>query len=211
MFPEVKRVLVLAPHPDDGEFGCGGTLARLCEQGAEVFYSAFSLCEPSLPPGFSKQNIENELIAAAAKLGISDDHVHVSDYPVRRFSEFRQDVLEEIIKAKEKIQPDLVFLPCAFDTHQDHQVIRAEGLRAYKQTSVLGYELPWNTRDFQSSLICKLDEQQIRKKIDALTCYKSQQFRTYFQEDFILSLARVRGTQIAHRFGEAFEIFRLIA
>ncbi len=31
-----KRVLVLAPHTDDGEFGAGGTIARLVEGGAEV-------------------------------------------------------------------------------------------------------------------------------------------------------------------------------
>ncbi len=47
-----KRVLVLAPHTDDGEFGCGGTMARLVEAGAEVRYVAFSIATKSLPPGF---------------------------------------------------------------------------------------------------------------------------------------------------------------
>ena len=47
-----QRALVLAPHTDDGEFGCGGTMARLVEAGCEVRYVAFSIATRSLPPGF---------------------------------------------------------------------------------------------------------------------------------------------------------------
>ena len=47
-----KRVLVLAPHTDDGEFGCGGTMARLVDAGIEVHYVAFSIATRSLPEGF---------------------------------------------------------------------------------------------------------------------------------------------------------------
>jgi len=39
---QFRNVLVLAPHTDDGEFGCGGTMARLIESGAAVTYAAFS-------------------------------------------------------------------------------------------------------------------------------------------------------------------------
>ena len=46
-----KRVLVLAPHTDDGEFGCGGTMARLVEAGIEVHYHAFSIATRSLHRG----------------------------------------------------------------------------------------------------------------------------------------------------------------
>ena len=43
MLAGLERVLVLAPHTDDGEFGCGGTMARLVEAGADVRYVAFSI------------------------------------------------------------------------------------------------------------------------------------------------------------------------
>ena len=45
MLSAAKRALVLAPHTDDGEFGCGGTMARLVEQGVEVRYVAFSIAD----------------------------------------------------------------------------------------------------------------------------------------------------------------------
>ena len=44
-----KRALVLAPHTDDGEFGCGGTMARLVDEGTDVRYVAFSIATRSLP------------------------------------------------------------------------------------------------------------------------------------------------------------------
>ena len=47
-----KKALVLAPHTDDGELGCGGTMARLVEGGCDVRYVAFSIATRSLPPGF---------------------------------------------------------------------------------------------------------------------------------------------------------------
>ena len=51
---KAKRVMVLAPHTDDGEFGCGGAIARFLEEGVEVFYTAFSICEQSVPNGFQE-------------------------------------------------------------------------------------------------------------------------------------------------------------
>ena len=49
----IKNVLILAPHTDDGELGCGGTIAKLIEEGSEVYYAAFSVCETSVPEGYT--------------------------------------------------------------------------------------------------------------------------------------------------------------
>lgn len=40
-----KKALILAPHTDDGEFGCGGSIVRLLEEKSEIFYAAFSTAE----------------------------------------------------------------------------------------------------------------------------------------------------------------------
>ena len=52
-----QRALVLAPHTDDGEFGCGGTMARLVEEGTDVRYVAFSIATRSLPEGFAPDTL----------------------------------------------------------------------------------------------------------------------------------------------------------
>ena len=65
-------MLVLAPHTDDGEFGCGGTMARLVDQGAEVRYVAFSIATKSLPEGFAPDTLAREVNEATAELGIPE-------------------------------------------------------------------------------------------------------------------------------------------
>lgn len=205
-----KRVMVLAPHTDDGEFGCGGTVARLFEEGAEVYYTAFSVCEQSVPYGFQQDELERELMAAMQILNIPAAHVIVHHYPVRNFSSHRQEILQDIIDRKMVIQPELVFMPCLDDIHQDHQVIAMEGLRAYKQATVLSYEMPWNNISIQTSAFCKLQERDIQKKIAALACYKTQQFRQYANTEFLKGLAVTRGAQIGVPLAEVFQLVRLI-
>ena len=67
-----KKALVLAPHTDDGELGCGGTMARLVEGGCEVRYVAFSIATRSLPPGFEPDTLAREVRQATAELGIRE-------------------------------------------------------------------------------------------------------------------------------------------
>lgn len=206
---EAKRVLVLGPHPDDAEFGCGGTIARYLEAGAEVRTHVFSLCEESLPGNLKADDIRGELFESCKVLGIAKDKVTIGNYRVRRFNESRQDILEEIIKERDGFQPEIVFVPASTDIHQDHQVIAREGLRAYKHANVFGYELPWNTVSFDTSAILEINAQHLDRKISALKAYQSQSFRPYFQDSFVRSLARVRGTQAAKEFAEAFEAIRI--
>ena len=109
-----------------------------------------------------------------------------------------------------RYKPELVFLPAQYDIHQDHQVVYAEGLRAFKNASVLGYELPWNNTRFQPTYFEAISEENLQQKIGALKEYGSQQHRSYMQEDFIRSLACVRGIQSNTKYAEAFEVYRLM-
>ena len=74
------NVLILAPHTDDGELGCGGTISRLLEEGNEVFYLAFSICEESVPEGFPKNALETEVKKATAHLGIPSKNLILKNY-----------------------------------------------------------------------------------------------------------------------------------
>jgi len=56
-----NRILVLAPHTDDGEFGCGGSIARFIEEKKEVFYVAFSAVEELVPPNFPRDILRKEV------------------------------------------------------------------------------------------------------------------------------------------------------
>jgi len=211
MLNNLSSILILAPHTDDGEFGCGGTIAKFVEMGKEVHYVAFSDCEKSLEPDEDPDVLVKELKQATKVLGIPPSNVTVKKFEVRCFERDRQEILEEIISIGRKTNPDLLFLPSPNDLHQDHHTIAMEGLRAFKlSTTILGYEMPWNNLTFNTTCFVKLTEDHIKKKIDALRCYKSQADRFYATEEFVRSLALTRGTQINSFYAETFEVLRWI-
>lgn len=207
---EFKKALVLAPHTDDGEFGCGGTIAKMIEEGTEVFIVAFSSCESSVPDGYKSDVLVDELERATAVLGISKENIILLDYQVRIFQEKRQEILQDIIDIGKKINPDIVLMPSLDDIHQDHLTIAQEGLRAFKFCTLLTYEMPWNNLSFLTSSFVKLEERHIQKKVDALKEYHSQSHRPYSNEEFIRSLARTRGVQINAKYAETFNVLRWI-
>ena len=133
------------------------------------------------------------------------------NYEVRQLPQFRQQILQELLNLNQQIMPDLVLLPASSDVHQDHQVINQEGLRAFKNTSFAGYELPWNNYSFRTNFFIRLTETDINKKIEALQSYQSQSHRNYMQKDFIRSLAKVRGVQCNNDYAEAFELYKIIS
>lgn len=205
-----KNILILAPHTDDGEFGCGGTIAKLTQQGYRPIYVAFSAAEQSVLPQFPKDILRHEVKQATNVLGIHNDDCLVLNFDVRRFPEQRQKILDEMIVLGEKYTPEMVFLPSQHDTHQDHLVIAQEGFRAFKRTTMLGYEVPWNNLEFKTSCFFSLKEKEVAIKVKALQCYRSQMHRSYATESFIRSLAITRGVQIGQEYAEVFEVVRMI-
>ena len=209
MIDNYNNILVLAPHTDDGELGMGGTINYFIEKGKIVTYVAFSTAEQSVPDGFPKDILKTEVKKATGKLGIKPENVLIFNYEVRKLNYIRQEILEELIKIRNKQQFDIVFMPSLNDIHQDHTTIAQEAVRAFKNTTLLGYELIWNNLTFITQCFVKLQQQHIDAKIDALKEYKSQGVRDYLSPDFIKSLARTRGVQIGSEYAEAFEVIRL--
>ena len=207
------NVLILAPHTDDGELGCGGTINRMTSHGHNVYYAAFSaaknlIVEEKLP--IPIDTLEKEVAIATKILGIPEQNLKIYDFPSRNFLQHRQEILDTMVLLNKRIKPDLVFLPSTSETHQDHQVVSDEGFRAFKKTTIFGYELPWNNLSFKADVFITLEEEQVRKKVESILQYKSQSHRDYLSEDFFRCLATVRGIQVGVSYAEAFEVIRLI-
>lgn len=195
---EIMNILVLSPHADDSELGAGGTIARFVEEGMSVHCMVFSA------PSQRRQEAES----AMRVLGV--DRLDILDFETRRFPEQRQDILQEMIDLRRRNMPDLVICPARNDIHQDHQVVAAEAVRAFKYCSVLGYEQPWNNLAFATRLFVRLEQRHIDSKVHALACHESQRSGLYMEPDFISGLATTRGMQIKHIYAEAFGVLRWI-
>jgi LmbE family N-acetylglucosaminyl deacetylase len=211
IFDNINRVLILAPHPDDAEFGLGGTISKLIENGKEIYVVIFSLCEKSTPPDFAVGSIEEEMYTSMERLKIPKENLIVYDFPVREFPAYRQEILEKLVELKNQLEPDLVFIPSSSDIHQDHITINEEGKRAFKFNNLLGYEMPWNNYGFTSFVYNVLETRHLNDKLDAIACYKTQMSRQYCSPEFITALATLRGGQILKKHAESFELIRLIS
>lgn len=199
------NVLVLAPHTDDAEIGCGGTLSRYLAEGHKVKVVVFSLINPSIKPDWI---LKEEFLESMQRMEITDHHCY--NFPMRRLDSVRQDILEELVTIRNGNDFDMVFLPSSNDLHQDHTVISNEGIRAFKDITTLGYELPWNNLRFNTQSFVTLKSWHVNKKIMALGSYKTQKDKKYMHPDFIKGLAIARGGQIGVDFAEAFEVIRWI-
>jgi LmbE family N-acetylglucosaminyl deacetylase len=208
-----NKILILAPHTDDAELGCGGTIAKFIEEGKNILWVVFSTAEESLPTGMPRDTLKKEFIEVTKKLGLNKNNYLIEDFKVRRLNEKRQEVLELLVEVRNTYQPDLVIGPSQNDYHQDHLVLSNEMIRAFKsRASIISYELPWNHVTFNTQLFVELNDNQLEKKNELLKCYKSQLIknRNYFSQEFINGLARIRGVQVETKYAEAFEVIRWI-
>ena len=210
MYKKKDKILVLAPHTDDGELGCGGTISRFLEEKKEIFYVAFSTAKESVPKEMPDNILEVEVRKATKKLGIIPDNLFVYGFTVRKLNYVRQEILEELVKIRNEIRPDLVFMPSENDLHQDHHTVAVEAKRAFKNTSILAYELPWNNIEFKTECFVRLDQRHVDSKIKAIQKYESQKDRIYMNRDYLRSHLRMRGVQIGVEYAECFEVIRWV-
>ncbi|MBP2133108.1 LmbE family N-acetylglucosaminyl deacetylase [Methanomicrobium sp. W14] len=207
------KILILSPHTDDAELGCGGTIIKLIEKGNKIFWIVFSTAEDSLPKGFPKDTLKTEYLSVTRDLSLKKDNCKIFDFKVRHLNQYRQDILEDLVQTRNQYNPDIVIGPSLNDLHQDHQVVAHEMIRAFKtSSSIICYELPWNHVMFNTQCFSKLNKNQIEKKYQILKNYKSQfiKEKSYFSEEFIYGLARTRGVQCNSEYAEAFEVVRWI-
>ena len=186
-------------------------MARLVERDVDVRYVAFSIATKSLPEGFPPDTLAREVREATTEIGIPAANLTVHDFEVRSFPDHRQDILELLIALWEDWKPDVVFQPSLHDVHQDHQVIAAEGLRAFKRTTILGYEIPWNNFDFEYQWYFALEEKHVLLKVAALERYASQQHRRYANAEYVHNLSRMHCVNVNREFAEVFQVYRVVA
>ena len=195
-----KKALVLSPHTDDAELGCGGTIAKMIEEGWAVHIIYFSAVAERYP------NLVEEAAESSKIMGVTHE---ILDFYTRFFPRDRQDILQALYDHSRSIQYDVVFTPTTTDIHQDHGVVTEEAKRAFRNCTLLGYELPWNNLSVSLNCFIPLKERHIKKKILALDCYDSQKHNPYFNEKFFRSVVKMRGIQLASDFAEGFETIKV--
>lgn len=202
-------VLAVSPHPDDAEFGAGATMSRLTRAGNRVVSLALSDCrDEGETPGVEPAQLREEHAAACTVLGAES---RVLDFPRRTLHLHRQRVLDELIRVRDDLRPDLVLCPARADRHQDHEVVAAEAWRAFRGTTTLGYVLPWNCPTVSVSAWRAVSSADAHRKADAIRCFTSQRARPYALRGAVLAQLVQAGLQAGTPLAEAFECIRSVS
>jgi len=128
---EVKRALVVVAHPDDSEFGCGGTAALWSRQGWEFYYLVCTngnkgSADPEMTPERLAPLRQEEQRAAARRLGVKD--VFFLNYEDGELT-YTRKLLGDVVRYIRLIRPYAVFtsdpetiiVRDSFVNHSDHR------------------------------------------------------------------------------------------
>ena len=217
-----KRLVVIAPHPDDETLGAGGTIARFADQGVEVSVLLVSGHLPPLYPPAAFEITRREAETALASLGVT--RYEFLQIPATKVHEVPVAELNgRIDRFVREAAPDMVLIPFP-DRHIDHRVIFdasvvvCRPVNAAAPKVVLAYETlsetHWNVPGIEPAFVPEFHidiTDYIDRKIAALNCYASQMTEAPSRSpEACRALAKFRGSQNGCGYAEAFKVVRIV-
>lgn len=219
------NILVIAPHPDDEILGCGGTIAKRIQSGAEVWVCIVTEGSKLMySEEFIKQEAE-EMLKAHKTLGIQ--HTANLQYPSAMLDiEARREVNEALSAIVDMVKPDEVYIPHHGDIHFDHKIVSEAAMVAVRPNKdhvirrVLGYEVMsetgWDVVTGHMAFLPTAYEDIygfLKFKEKAMSNYQSQlrEYPSARSIQAIRALAMYRGAMVGLRAAEAFEVIREVA
>jgi LmbE family N-acetylglucosaminyl deacetylase len=200
-----KRVLFIGAHPDDIELGAGALIHNILPT-CEIL--CLTLSDNQKNPMLTK--VVEELYSSMEILGVPASQVIVEKFITRDFPDLRQDILEYLLKIRREFKPDVVFVHSRADIHQDHNVATEEALRAYRGTTVLGFDVVRSSYGFFPHFLAKVNAEDVEKKIEALSRYNTYSDKYYF-DPALLKATMVRNGALAEcPYAEGFDILRIV-
>jgi LmbE family N-acetylglucosaminyl deacetylase len=179
-FAGVKRILVLAPHPDDETLGCGGTVALYVSRGVEVYLAVIS-DGGKIAHEFAEENIDivearkKESMEASGVLGVKE--TYFLGFPDGELKSHEDEIAARIEEIILQCNPDIVFSPSPIDFHEDHIAVSKIALKLLMKPQgmkIAFYEV-YGTIRF-NSLVDISDVVDLKER--AILCYRYSLFRT---------------------------------
>ena len=200
-----KRVLFLGAHPDDIEIGCGALIHHIVDK-TEIL--CVTLSDNQKNPELNK--VKDEHLASMKVLGVPEERIVFGPFITRVFPDSRQDILEYFLKLRAEFKPDLILTHSRQDVHQDHNTMTDEALRAFRGITVLGFDVVRSSYGFFPHFLVEVTEEDVDKKIEALSKYETYRDRYYFNAELTRSIMVRHGALAERPFAEGFDILRIV-
>lgn len=200
------NILAIGAHPDDIEFGCGGTLIKYAQAGHNLYLLVLTDGSFGGDPGI-RMNEQKEALEIIGAKGL-----FWGNFQDTQLTDSRELILK-IDEIHKKIKADTVFLNYPEDIHQDHRAAAAAGVSATRYIKeVLFYEVP-TTQHFEPDIFVDIQD-VLDKKLELLRVHNSQIDRTRVENLNILesaqSCANFRGYQGRVKYAEGFKALRVL-
>ncbi len=205
MLFRANKVCFIGAHPDDIELGCGAFIANLNEK-AEIL--CVTLSDNQKNPQLT--HLVEEHYRSMSILGVPREMIRLGTFVTRRFPELRQEILEYLYQLNHEYQPDLVITHTRADIHQDHQQTTEEVLRAFRGTTVLGFDALRSSYGFFPHFLVEVTSQDVERMIRALAEYSTYNDKYYFNESVLRSTLVRHGALAERPFAEGFDILRIV-
>jgi len=200
-----ETVLCIGAHPDDIELGCGALIADIADHTNVICVTlSDNRKNPLLSDLVEEHNKSMEI------LGVKPENAILHDFTTRRFQAARQEILEVMIDLKKRYHPEVVLVHTARDIHQDHKTITEEALRAFRGTTLLGFDVLRSSYGFFPDFLVEVSEEGVKTKIRALKAYKTYADKYYFNENIIHATAIRHGALAERPYAEGFDILRIV-
>lgn len=221
--PMKQRILAISPHPDDETLGCGGTLLKARDAGAETAWLIITSMRED--DGFSRQQVEvrealTEQVAGAYGFSL----VERAGLPAARLDTLpRQQIVQAISSMVERFQPHTLILPYPGDAHTDHRIVfeaaqaaskwfrhpSVQRVLCYETLSETGFGLDPADNGFRPNCYEDIGS-QLRGKLDILSLYDGELGDFPFPRslDAVTAQARLRGSESGFEAAEAFMLLR---
>ncbi|MBZ0156714.1 MAG: PIG-L family deacetylase [Alphaproteobacteria bacterium] len=221
----MKKILFIAPHPDDETLGCGGTILRHKVEGDEIYWLLVTCILEEF--GFTSEAVSfrKKEIETIAEL-YSFNSVYNLELPTTRLESLPiTDLIEKMSSVFRQIQPEVIYLPYRGDIHTDHKVVfdaavsctkwfrygSVKQILAYETLSETDFEINPESRGFRPNVFVDITL-YLDKKIDIMKVYKNElgQFPFPRSPEAIRSLALFRGAIAGCNAAEAFMLLKEI-
>ena len=199
------NILAIGAHPDDIEFGCGGTLTKYSQRGHRLFLMVMTGGGSGAPSEtrMAEQTAARRVLGAEEIFwgGYQDTHLGVDAEMIKK--------IESVIAS---VKPEFIFCHFPDDTHQDHRHLAQAVMSATRYIrNVLFYEGP-TTQNFNPQVYVDIAD-TLEVKLEALQAHRSQVMKTNIEDLSIIEVARscanFRGIQGRVKYAEAFHALRL--